>query len=123
MKIVNVPLGENTYKIAIGSGILPKVGVHLKTLKLGQDAVIITNPVVNRYHGKALVGGLKNSGFTVKVLQVPDGEKSKSAKTAFRHGGPCASACGGCRGRADCFLPDTRAAATAESSSGFRGSR
>lgn len=84
MILVPVPLKSNAYSIAIGHNILSKLGTKLKSLQIGKDAVIITNPSVNKYHGKALISGLKKSGFSVKVLEVPAGERSKSAKSAFR---------------------------------------
>ena len=84
MKTVAVPLKTNSYKIVIGKNILGKLGAKLKILKIGKDAIIITNPAINKYHGKALIAGLKRSGFSVKVLEVPPGERSKSAKCTFR---------------------------------------
>lgn len=84
MTTITVPLKSNAYAIMIGHDILPVLGAKLKKMKIGQDAVIITNPAIAQYHGKALISGLKKNGFTVKVLNVPPGERSKSAKTAFR---------------------------------------
>jgi len=84
MKTVAVPLKANAYKIVIGHNILSKLGIKLKALNIGKDAIIITNPVINKYHGKALIAGLKKSGFSVKVFEVPAGERSKSAKATFR---------------------------------------
>lgn len=84
MKSVSVPLKSNAYNIVIGHNILSKLGAKLKALQIGKDAVIITNPAINKYHGKALISGLKKNGFSVKVLEVPAGERSKSAKNAFR---------------------------------------
>lgn len=84
MKSISVPLKENAYDIVIGHNILSKLGAKLKSLKIGKDAIIITNPAINKYHGKTLISGLKKSGFSVKILEVPAGERSKSAKSAFR---------------------------------------
>lgn len=84
MKIIPVPLKENSYKIAVGYNILNQLGKKLRALKIGKDAVIITNPIIRKYHGKTLASSLKRSGFSVKVLEVPSGERSKSAKCAFR---------------------------------------
>ncbi|MBF0385246.1 MAG: 3-dehydroquinate synthase [Candidatus Omnitrophica bacterium] len=83
MKSVNLALKENSYQIVIGNNILPLLGSKLKALRVGKDALIITNPEINRLYGKKVIRGLKNNGFTVKVFKVPDGEESKSAKTAF----------------------------------------
>jgi len=84
MQSIAVPLKTNAHKIVIGHNILAQLGAKLKTLKIGKDAIIITNPAINKYHGKALIAGLKRSGFSVKVCEVPPGERSKSAKRAFR---------------------------------------
>lgn len=83
MKTVNVTLKENAYRIVIGRHILPRLGKALKRLKVGHDALIITSPAIRRYHGRALASGLQKDGFSVKFFEVPDGERSKSAKTAF----------------------------------------
>ena len=80
---LKVDLKENSYKIIVGNRILSRLGKYCKTLGLGPDAVVITNPLIQKLHGRTLVSGLKNNGFSVKVFCVPDGEKSKSAKIAF----------------------------------------
>ena len=84
MKAIPVSLKHNSYRILIGQNILKSFGKSLKTFSLGGDAVIISNPAIVRLHGRALADGLKKSGFSVKVLTVPDGEKSKSAPVAFQ---------------------------------------
>lgn len=83
MKTIQVRLKNNSYPILTGTNILGRLGAVLKGMNIGTDAVIVTNPVVRRLHAKALVAGLKKSGFTVKVMEVPDGERAKSAKYAF----------------------------------------
>lgn len=80
---LNVNLKENSYKIVVGNRILPQLGKYLKRLGLGTDAVIITNPVIEKLHGRTLISSLKNNGFTAKVFCVPEGEKSKSVRVAF----------------------------------------
>lgn len=84
MKTISVPLKNNPYNIVVGNCILAKLGKELKSLKIGKDAVIITNPVIYKHHGKALTSGLRKNGFSIKVIEVPSGERSKSAKVAFR---------------------------------------
>ena len=84
MRVIPVPLKTNAYDIVVGDHILSKLGAKLKSLKIGKDAVIITNPVIRKHHGKVLTSSLKKSGFSVKVIEVPAGERSKSAKVAFR---------------------------------------
>ena len=84
MRSIPIPLKTNAYDIVVGDHILSKLGAKLKSLKIGKDAIIITNPAIQKYHGKVLISSLKKSGFSVKILEVPAGERSKSAKVAFR---------------------------------------
>jgi len=81
---VKVDLKENPYEILIGQDCLKDIGKYLLPLRLGQNAIVITNPVIGKYHGRKLKAGLKGSGFTVKFIEVPSGEKSKSAQRAFQ---------------------------------------
>src|SRR3989338_5726630 len=82
MAVINVKLKENSYKIIIGHGNLKDAGKVLRPLKIGEDAAVVTNPLINRLHGRTLAGGLKRHGFSVKFFEVPDGEQSKSASAA-----------------------------------------
>ncbi len=82
MKEIKVRLGANSYSIVVGAGILPVLPRRLKALGLGRDAVVITNPLVNRLHGKALGAALKGGGCSVKFFEVEDAERSKSAGVA-----------------------------------------
>jgi 3-dehydroquinate synthase len=83
MSVIPVKLGKNSYSIVIGNHILSNAGNYLKKLSLGKDAVIVTHRFLNQKHGGSLIKGLKKNGFSVKVFEVPEGEKSKSAKYAF----------------------------------------
>lgn len=83
MKKIPLALKENAYSIIVGKNIFSKLGSQIKTLKIGRDAVIVTNPVVKKLYGRVVEASLKKSGFSVKFFIVPDGEQSKSAAVAF----------------------------------------
>lgn len=83
MKKIRMRLKDNSYDIVIGKESLPQLGGALKRLKLGPDSVVVTTPAIWKLHGKELEGALKKAKCSVKVFSVPDGEKSKSAQTAF----------------------------------------
>jgi len=68
----------------VGHGILDQVPAFLKNLGLGKDAVIITHASIENLYGKKLSASLKKAGYSVKIFQVPEGEKSKSAPCALR---------------------------------------
>ena len=75
---VSVDLGERSYVIDIGGGLLGEVGPRLSALPVGRSAVIITDTVVGPLHGPAVTQSLQASGFTVTSLTVDAGEASKS---------------------------------------------
>ena len=83
MQTVNVNLKDRAYDIVVGQNILKSLGRKLKTLDVGQNVVVVTHPIIKKYHGKALSQGLKEHGYTVKFIEVPSGEESKSAEVAF----------------------------------------
>jgi 3-dehydroquinate synthase len=82
MKAIKVNLKDNSYRIIVGSDILPELGRYLKKLKIGADAYIVTNSYLKARFGRALERSLMNSGFTVRYKLVPDSEKSKSLNIA-----------------------------------------
>ncbi len=72
------------YPIVIGHGILGEFPRFIRGLGLGKDAAVISHPSIERLHGAPLSAALKKCGYTVKILNVPEGEKSKSAACALR---------------------------------------
>lgn len=84
MKTIRVSLKERSYDIVIGAGLLPKTGALLRKLKLGKDAVVITNKPLLGLYGRVLEKSLRKNGFTVRFELVPDTEKAKSSSVALR---------------------------------------
>lgn len=78
---LKVNLRDQGYKIMIGNNILQNIGAELKALNLSGDAIVITHPVLRKLYGKTLEKSLIAQGFGVTFFEVPEGEKSKSAKT------------------------------------------
>jgi len=84
MKRVRVRLGNNSYNIHIGSGLLMQTGTRLQEIGFSDRLVIITDPTVKRLYGNTLEQSLSSSGFKVHILEVPEGEEQKSLETAGR---------------------------------------
>lgn len=84
MNTVPVKLKENGYSIVIVHEDLDELPKKIKSLGLGNDAVIISDKNVFRIHGKNLVKSLEKQKFTTKVFTVPPGEKSKSGAVALQ---------------------------------------
>lgn len=81
---VRVELGQRSYDIVIGKGLLSQAAEYLRPLKLGQRGVIITDANVESRYAGALSDALGKGGLTAKVLGVPAGEASKSLRQAHR---------------------------------------
>ena len=77
MRLVEVLLGNRSYHIKIGGGLLSRLGAECAALKLGQRCAVITDANVGRRYARAALKSLSASGFEPVLLPVPAGEKSK----------------------------------------------
>jgi 3-dehydroquinate synthase len=77
MRIVPVSLGNRSYQIKVGSGLLAGLGADCAALKLGQRCAVITDSNVGKKFAKAALKSLASSGFAPLLISVPAGEKSK----------------------------------------------
>jgi 3-dehydroquinate synthase len=84
MRKIRVNLGDRSYDILIGSGLLSQSGKLLKDRGLVGGLVIITNPVVQELHSNNLKNSLTAEGFEVNLITIADGENNKSLDTAGR---------------------------------------
>jgi 3-dehydroquinate synthase len=81
---VRVSLGERSYDILIGSGLLTRAAAHLKQAGLSRRGVIITDATVESLYAAPLQAALHAHGITTGLLAVPAGESSKSLRQAHR---------------------------------------
>lgn len=79
MRTVNVPLGERSYAIHIGSGALSH-GEALRSLAFRQ-AVVVTNIVVAPLYLDRVLECLARSGISTSSVILPDGEETKNWQT------------------------------------------
>jgi 3-dehydroquinate synthase len=77
MRIVQVPLGNRSYAIKVGDGLLSRLGAECAQLKLGQRCAVITDSNVGKYFAAAVLKSLSAAGFEPILITVPAGEKSK----------------------------------------------
>ncbi|MEW5423358.1 3-dehydroquinate synthase [Amorphus sp. 3PC139-8] len=75
---VPVALGERSYDILIGPGLLAEAGAHLAALAPGARAMIVTDETVSHHHLAALRAGLAAGEISADAIAVPAGEASKS---------------------------------------------
>lgn len=82
MKRITLNLGEESYDIHIGFGLLKEAGHLLLTHDLSQKAFIITDNTVDALYGDTLEKSLANWGINSTRLIVPAGEEHKSLDNA-----------------------------------------
>ena len=81
MGTVNVPLGNRSYDIKIGTGLLVRLGAECARLALGGRCAIISDTNVAPRFGKAAQKALVKAGFAPTLITIPAGETAKSLKT------------------------------------------
>jgi 3-dehydroquinate synthase len=75
---VRVALGERGYDIAIGRGLLSRLGTRIADLRPGAAAAIVTDETVARHHLGAAEASLAAAGMRSTRVVVPPGEATKS---------------------------------------------
>lgn len=80
MKKAKVSLGDRSYEIWIGSGLIARIGESIRGVVSGKKCAIITDDKVGPLYAEALVESLSSAGFDSTLIEVPSGEKTKSLK-------------------------------------------
>lgn len=78
MQAIAVDLGDRSYPVYIGHGVLPQLGGLLRGLGSGGLVAVITVPPVRAHYGGRVEEILLDSGLGAKIIEVPDGERAKS---------------------------------------------
>ena len=77
-KTVHVALGERSYDVEIGPGLLAQSGALIAPLLARKRVVVISDETVAGLHLDALRDGLAASGITMEALALSPGEATKS---------------------------------------------
>src|SRR5436309_2108631 len=80
MRVVKVPLGERSYSVLIGNGLLRRLGAQCDKLQLGQNCAVVSDRNIAPIYGQAALLSLANAGFKPLLITVPAGETAKSLK-------------------------------------------
>ena len=78
MQTVTVALGERSYMIRIGQGVLDQVGEVLAQLSLTKKALLVTQPGIAAAYGDRVLQSLRSQGFVAETCEVLDAEEAKS---------------------------------------------
>lgn len=82
---INVTSPEGAYPVLVGTGMLARVGALLSELapadRFSARCAIVTNPRVRELHAARLVDSLHAHGFEPRIIEMPEGERSKTLDT------------------------------------------
>lgn len=77
-RLVHVPLGERSYDILIGPGLMARAGGEITSRIKGRRAAIVTDENVGALYLDGLMDSLQTDGIEAVSVTLPAGEKTKS---------------------------------------------
>jgi 3-dehydroquinate synthase len=77
---VEVALGERSYAVEIGAGLLQTLGARVAAATGARRAVLVTVPPVGRRYGAAVLRALRGAGIEASRVDVPDGDANKTLR-------------------------------------------
>ncbi len=80
VRTLDVALGERSYPIRIGAGVIGHAGSTLAALGV-RDAIVVTNDTVAAHWLAPLTASLADAGIAHATLTIPDGEAHKNLAT------------------------------------------
>jgi 3-dehydroquinate synthase len=78
---IKVALGERSYDITLGTGILGTVGTLCRELGLSGTAAVVSNTTLVPIYYDQIRASLEAAGFRVVLVPLPDGEGFKNSAT------------------------------------------
>ena len=79
---IAVNLASRSYRILVGPGSLGAVGPELAKLRVGRTVALISDPVILRLHGRAVIESLRGADFHPVQFLLPEGEQAKTLDVA-----------------------------------------
>jgi len=81
LQTLKVDLGERSYGILIGEGLIGQTGEFLRAFSLSGRILLVSNPTVYDLYGRETEKALNGAQFQVAQAVVPDGERYKNLET------------------------------------------
>ncbi|MDX9752361.1 MAG: 3-dehydroquinate synthase [bacterium] len=79
--VIHVGLGDRSYPITVGSGILDTLGSVVRSHGFRSPLAVITDDRVASLYGERALASLREAGFEASLLIFPEGEPSKTLQT------------------------------------------
>ena len=80
---VPVTLGERSYNIHIGAGVLGRLGALCAETGLKGKCLVITDENVGEHYAQTVLQSLETAGFTASLATLPPGEQTKCGDRVF----------------------------------------
>ncbi len=84
MNTVKVELGERSYEVRIGAGLIARAGAEIAPLLARPRVAVVTDATVAALHLPALTAALEGQGIAVTALALPAGEGTKGWENLAR---------------------------------------
>ena len=81
VEIIKVALGDRSYDITLGAGILNTLGPLCRGLGLSGTAAVVSNTTVAPLYYETVRASLEGAGYRVLLVPLPDGEGYKNSAT------------------------------------------
>jgi 3-dehydroquinate synthase len=81
---IGVELGERSYEIVLGTGILHQIGEVMKSMEVSGKTAVVSNTTVFPLYGAPVVDSMKDAGFEAFPVILPDGEEYKNLDVLTR---------------------------------------
>jgi 3-dehydroquinate synthase len=78
--VMTIPGESVRSRVHIARGALGRIGRFARDVLGAGHVVLVTDPLVDRLHGRAAVRSLRGAGIAVDVVRVPRGEAAKRAR-------------------------------------------
>ena len=78
---VHVELGDRSYDVTVGGGLLPELGTAVESIGGARTAVVIADIRVAALFGPEVLDSLDRAGVAAKILSFPAGEEHKTLAT------------------------------------------
>jgi len=82
--LVHVSLGERSYDVHVGEGVLDRAGKLIAGASKARVAAVVTNPRIGKLYAERVVESLRGAGITAHVITIPAGERYKALSTVRR---------------------------------------
>jgi 3-dehydroquinate synthase len=77
---LKVELGDRSYPVVLGVGTLSKIGPAIAKCAPSSRVLVVTVPSVSRRYGATVQRSLKEAGYRVRRISLPDGDATKNAR-------------------------------------------